>query len=235
MNLRFRKSAFMASTILVLTAQVVFSVVNARTTLSQSEDRKLVTPKDYGKWESIGRGGALSSNGEWLVYPIQRNNDHHELRLHHLKDASKKIIKQGSIPQFSKDSQWLGYLITVSPEESKKLKKQKKPLRNQFGLLGLTTGDSTVIKNVTSFAFGGNSQFVAIKHYRPEGKKSRGSDLVVRNLKTGSHFSFGNVTEYNGRFSRRYTNCEHAPIDMVERREIALFCNKRMVGETIES
>jgi len=186
----------MVSTILALTAQVIFSVVIAKTTLIQSEDRKPVTPKDYGKWESIGRGGVLSPDGKWLVYPIQRNNDHNELRLHHLKDTSKKVIKQGSLPQFSKDSQWLGYLITVSPEESKKLKKQKQPLCKKFGLLGLTTGDSTVINNVPSFAFGGNSQFVAIKHDVPEGKKSRGADLVVRNLKTGSHFSFGNVTEY---------------------------------------
>ena len=40
----------------------------------QTEDLKPVTPKDYGKWESLGRGGALSPDGNWLIYPIRRNN-----------------------------------------------------------------------------------------------------------------------------------------------------------------
>jgi len=72
---RQMKCIFLLSTILVgLTA------ANAATLQSESEDRKPVTPKDYDKWESLGRG-ALSADGSWLIYSIRRNNDKNELRL----------------------------------------------------------------------------------------------------------------------------------------------------------
>ena len=118
---RLMKFMFLISTILVSLA-----AANTTTRQTESEDRKAVKPKDYGKWETLGRG-ALASDGSWLIYPIRRNNDKNELRLHNLKDESKKILAQGINPEFSKDSRWLGYLIEVSAEESKKLKKKKKP------------------------------------------------------------------------------------------------------------
>ncbi|MCH8124541.1 S9 family peptidase [candidate division KSB1 bacterium] len=191
----FRQMKFM---FLISTMLVSLTAANATTRQTESEDRKPVTPKDYGKWETLSRG-ALSPDGNWLIYSIRRNNDKNELRLHNLKDESQKVLAQGTNPEFSKDSQWLGYLIEVSAEESKKLKKKKKPVHTKFGLLGLASEDSAVIKDVASFAFSGNSQFVAMKHYALKGKKSKGADLVVRDLQTGRDFNFGNVSEYQWR------------------------------------
>lgn len=187
----------LVTAILISGIQNGLTVASPKTTQLESEDRKPVSPKDYGKWESLGRGGALSRDGIWLVYPIRRNNDKDELRLHNLKTETNKVLEQGSDQQFSKDSRWLGYLINLPAKERKKLEKKKEPVHTKFGLLGLVNGDSTVIKDVASFAFSGNGRFVAMKRYAPEDRKNKSADLVVRNLNTGSDFSFGNVAEYS--------------------------------------
>ena len=89
-------------------------VASEETTPIASGDRNPVPLKEYGKWERLGRGGTLSPDGNWLVYPIQRNNDKNELRLHDLSADTLKVLAQGSDQRFSKDSRWLGYLIQVS-------------------------------------------------------------------------------------------------------------------------
>ncbi|MFQ5630441.1 MAG: alpha/beta hydrolase family protein, partial [bacterium] len=186
----------LVTTILILGIQFDLAVASPKITQTKSEDRKSVSPEDYGKWESLGFGGALASDGNWLVYPIRRNNDKNELRLHNLTAGTHRVLAQGTGQQFSRDSRWLGYLINPPAKERKKLEKQKKPVRTQFGLIDLASGDSTVIKDVAAFAFSGDGQFVAMKKYAPKGRKSKGVDLIVRDLETGSDFSFGNVAAY---------------------------------------
>ena len=175
------------------------SHVYANRALQKAPDRdtlKLLTPKDYGKWENIGYGGSLSDDGNWLVYPVRRNNDKNELRLHNLSTGSVKILKNGSGQKFSKNSRWLGYLISPPVEERKKLEKAKKPIYKSFGLIDVNSGDSIEIKNVSAFSFSDDSKFVVIKRYAPKGSKKKGVDIIVRNLDSENHFSFGNVVEY---------------------------------------
>lgn len=45
----------------------------------------------------------------------------------------------GEQPAFSGDSRWLGYLIGFSEEQEAKLRKDKKPVQKQFGLLEFST------------------------------------------------------------------------------------------------
>ncbi len=177
---------------------IIFFISASQTNLALTyqNNQKPITPKDYGKWESLGRGGVLSNNGEWLVYSINRNNKNNELRIHKLKDNSKKIIANASRPQFSNDNKWLGYSIAFSAEESKKLREQKKPVQNKMGLLNLETGDSLVFNNVSSFIFSGNSRFVALKHYSSKDSKTKGSNLVIHDLDKESDYSFGNISEF---------------------------------------
>jgi hypothetical protein len=90
----------------------------------------------------------------------------------------------------------LGYLINVHAKERKKLQEKKQPVRNKLALLNLTNCDTTIIKNVQSFAFSGDGKYVALKHYVPKGQKSKGASLIVRNLQTNRNFSIGNVAGY---------------------------------------
>lgn len=161
--------------------------------LAQNAPRTLKV-EDYGKWESLGFSRSFSPNGEWFVYDIRRNNDKNELRFHNLIADTLKVLPQGQGGKFSADSRWFGYFITPGAAERKK---SKEPLKNQFRLMDLNREDSLTVKDVTDFSFSDDSRFVAMKHYAAKGKKSRGSDLIVRDLNTGIEFNFGNVAEFS--------------------------------------
>ena len=182
-------------------AQPVEAAPQEESSRSSDKGRRPLTPADYGKWESLGQGrggggGALSRDGSWLIYPIRRVNEKNELRLHNLKNGTSEVLAEGAGQQFSKDSRWLGYTIRVSAEERRRLEKKKEPVYDDFGLVDLRSGERVVIKKVNSFAFSGDGQFVAIRHYKPRDQENDGADLTVRNLNTGSDLSFGNVSEY---------------------------------------
>lgn len=172
---------------------VVFLTALTIPVLSQEGQLKKLTIADYGQWETLGYNGTFSDDGNWFFYDIRRNNDKNEIRLHRLASNSLKVLEEGSRAQFSSDSKWLGYFINPTAEARKK---SKKPLRSKFRLLSLTGGDSLTVEDVNSFAFSDDSQFLVMKHYPAQGKKSNGADLIVRNLASGSEFNFGNVSDF---------------------------------------
>ncbi|MFC2121991.1 hypothetical protein ACFLTI_10400 [Bacteroidota bacterium] len=69
----------------------------------QSTGIKPLKAVDYVKWESLGSVN-LSSNGQWLVNRISKNNNKESyLELHNLNSGTKKVMNNGSRPVFSKD------------------------------------------------------------------------------------------------------------------------------------
>ncbi|MCE7991688.1 MAG: prolyl oligopeptidase family serine peptidase [Roseivirga sp.] len=162
--------------------------------LAQSSTPGTLKVEDYGKWESLGFSRGFSPDGNWFVYDIRRNNDKNEYRLHNLRAGTIKVLTEGQRASFSSDSRWLGYFIAPSAAERKK---SKKPLRNKFRLMDLNGGDSLTIKDVSSFSFSDKADFLAMKRYPAKGKKSRGGDLVIRNLATGVEVNFGNVAQFS--------------------------------------
>lgn len=173
----------------------VFLLVSISAALSaQDEAPRTLKIDDYGQWESLGFARNFSPNGEWFIYDIRRNNDKNELRLHNLKAGTMKVLPEGQRGEFSADNRWFGYSIAPSAAERKK---SKQPLRNQFSLLDLNGGDSLTVKDVSGFAFSDKSDFLAMKRYEAKAKKSKGADLIVRNLATGTEFNFGNVAEFS--------------------------------------
>jgi dipeptidyl aminopeptidase/acylaminoacyl peptidase len=165
---------------------------------SSKSGLKNVTVNEYGPWESLVSrdSAALSNDGQFLIYGINRNNENNELRLHNLKSSKIEIIDQAINPVFSMDSKWLGYVITVSPEQARKLKRDKKPNHNKFGLMNLQTGKREVFNNILSFSFSGDGFSVALKRYKEKEQKHEGTDLIVRNLSTLEDINFGNISEY---------------------------------------
>jgi dipeptidyl aminopeptidase/acylaminoacyl peptidase len=161
--------------------------------LSAQDTKPTLTIKDYGQWESLGFSRSLSNDGNWFAYDVRRNNDKNEIRLHNLSDNSLKVLAEGSRAQFSNDNQWIGYFI--NPTAAAK-KKSKKPLRSKFRLLKLNGTDSITVENVNAFGFSDDGRFLTMKHYSAKGKKSKGADLVVRNLESGVEQNFGNVSEF---------------------------------------
>lgn len=165
---------------------------------SMSQDSTTVKPEDYGKWESLSRwsGNVISDDGNYFAYQVYRNNKKNELRLHHLKSNKIDTLSDSSRPLFSKNNQWFAYAINLPHEKAESMRKSKKRIYNKMGLLNLKTGKRDTIDQVQSFSFSDDSYAIAINHYRSEGQKHSGSDLVVRNLSSQKDFNFGNVSEY---------------------------------------
>jgi dipeptidyl aminopeptidase/acylaminoacyl peptidase len=158
-----------------------------------AQARPLVTPKDLGKWESLG-SSRLAPNGAWLSWQIARGNEENELRLRGGARDSTVTVPYGSTPSFSPDSRWVAYLVGVSPKERDRLLKERKPVRNAFGARNLVTGDTIAISEVTAFAFNPSGGFLSVTKYAAEGK--RVSDVLVLDLAKGTRLMFSNVGEH---------------------------------------
>lgn len=150
--------------------------------------------RDYGRFESLF-GTTFSPDGDWLCYSVRRVDGTYELRLHDRRgDEEPMILECGSRGTFSDDGTWFAYSIGVSPEEEEKLEKQKKPVRNQLGLIDLSSGEKTEIDEIASFDFSADGRAIVMRAYGKPGAEG-GNDVVVRDLANGSDLHFGQVTE----------------------------------------
>ncbi|HSA95565.1 MAG TPA: prolyl oligopeptidase family serine peptidase [Acidobacteriota bacterium] len=192
--------------------------------LAAAETKKPATPADFGRWETLARGGpfgGLSPDGRWLAYAINRSDRSNELRVLKIADGTVKVAAFGVQPVFSADSKWLAYAIGMSEADQDKLRKDKKPVRNKLGLMSLASGEVTVVDDVESFAFSRDGAYLAMGHYAPapaggaregEGGERAGSDaadekpgilVLVRDLAAGKDISFGNVSEFSWQSTAR--------------------------------
>ncbi|MEW5919186.1 MAG: hypothetical protein AB1762_22475, partial [Gemmatimonadota bacterium] len=158
-----------------------------------AQSKPAVTPKDYGKWESVGPS-LLSPNGTWLAYSVNRVNEENELRIGGGPRDTTVAVAYASGPTFTPDSRWLAYTISVGPAERDRLTRDKKPIRNFVGLRNLTTLASDVVPDVQSWRFSADGRFVAMRRYPAEGKRM--AELIVQDLVHGTRLTFGNVSEF---------------------------------------
>ncbi|MGE0463521.1 MAG: prolyl oligopeptidase family serine peptidase [Vicinamibacterales bacterium] len=181
----------------------------AASTLTARQPRAL-QPPDYGRWEQlVTQRTPLSPDGRWLVYGITRANRQNELRVQPSDGGAVTALPFGEQPAFSDDSKWLAWSIGFSEEQEAKLRKDKKPLHEQLGLLELATGRQLALNGVESFAFSPSGTHIALRRYAPEPAGGAapptpagsdetiapGTTLVVRELATGRDTTFGNVSE----------------------------------------
>ncbi|MFB6273929.1 MAG: prolyl oligopeptidase family serine peptidase [Salinibacter sp.] len=185
-------AALFAAAPIVLPASAQFAAPTAR-----ADDAPALEESDYGQWERLGPA-TLSPEGTWMAVPIRRVNDKHELRIRHTERDSVISVDFGRSPSFSADGQWLAYSIGMSEEKRKKLRKQEKPVRRKLGLLNLETGDTTLVESVADFAFSDGGRYLAMRRYPPKEApdEMRGADLLIRDLKTETYTSFGNVADF---------------------------------------
>src|SRR5207344_2928102 len=82
--------------------------------------KPVITPKDFGKWESIGLS-RLSPRGDWVVYGLSHVNEESELRLRGGPRDTTIVVAYGAAPSFSADGKWVAYGIGVSPAARERL------------------------------------------------------------------------------------------------------------------
>ncbi|TAH07432.1 MAG: S9 family peptidase [Sphingobacteriia bacterium] len=161
----------------------------------QAQQKKDLTPTDYGKWQSFG-ASELSPNGAWIAYQIivQEDND----TLFVINRTTNKTYKLAfaSAPEFSKDNQWMAYRIGLPFKEAEKMRDQTKPIEFKMGLLNLGSGKIESISNINKFGFSRNGKFLAAYLNAPKENKDKGSVLLLKNLSDNTTRTIGNITEY---------------------------------------
>jgi dipeptidyl aminopeptidase/acylaminoacyl peptidase len=189
-----------------------------------AQQKPPVTRADYGQWEtlSVNPRSALSPDGAWLAYGINRGDSNNELRVKNLADDTEEVTPFGAQAVFSSNSAWLAFSIGHSTDEQERLRRERQPVQNQLGLRHLSTGETTSFEGVQNFSFSGDGKFLAMRRYRPAaagaatpapggggagrgGGRGGGADgapepvgvtVIVRNLATGTDTTFGNVSDY---------------------------------------
>ena len=177
------------STCMLLSIFVFFNVT------THAQQKKNLSPDDYGKWQSIGTTD-LSPNGEWVACQITVQEDNDTLYLLNRTTHTTYKLEFASAPEFSKDNQWVAYRVGVSFKEAEKLKEQTKPIEYKMGLLNLTTGKKEMIQNISRFGFSRNGKFLAAYLTPPKENKDKGAVLLIKNLSDGTTRTIGNVTDY---------------------------------------
>jgi dipeptidyl aminopeptidase/acylaminoacyl peptidase len=187
-EMRMRKNMrILACVVLVLLPSVV---------LAGQTEKRVLTLGDYPQWKHI-TSVTISDNGDWITYGYRPNGGDVTLHIKSLDNGKVYDIAVGSDPQVSKDSRWAAYMINLSKEEAKKLRKEKKPVTSKVELLDLKSGDETTFANASSFVFSNDSGFFAVKKDKADKDAEHdGTDLVLRNLKTGLDLNIGNVGGY---------------------------------------
>ncbi len=159
--------------------------------------QKNLTIKDYSKWSRIVTP-TLSNDGIWFAFGLRPNGGDDSLFIKNIDTRVQRKIKFATAPSFSENSKWVSFLVKPTQEEEKKLKKAKKTVFQQAGLMNLETGEKYLMDRAEAMAFSKNStHFAVLRKKNPEDNtKDEGKDLIIRNLITGEVANIGNVGSF---------------------------------------
>lgn len=160
-----------------------------------SQQKKYLSPDDYGKWQNISSND-LSPDGSWIAYQVTVQEDNDTLYVTNSVTGKSYKIEFASNAAFSKDNRWIAYAIGLPFKEAEKLRDQSKPIEYKMGLLKLASGKKEVIENVTRFEFSRNGKFLAALLAPPKDNKDKGAVVILKNLSDGTARTIGNVTEF---------------------------------------
>ena len=158
------------------------------------QDRPLVTPGDYGRWEDL-RGAELSPFGDWIAYVVTRVDEKSELRVRRLAEDSTRVFPWGSAPTFSPDGRWLSWAAGVSPDERERLEESGEAVREKAAVMDLRGGETREFDAVSGRRFDASGRYIALHGYPPDEPDGKGADLRIVTLSTGVETTFGNVSE----------------------------------------
>ncbi|PWS33719.1 S9 family peptidase [Pedobacter paludis] len=179
----------------------------------------------YDTWEAVGIK-QLSNNGQWALYGVVQQEGDAKLYISNLKTNTKITIPRGINAEFSNDSKFAAFNIRPFYKDLRQAKIKKKKLdempKDTLGIANLTTNAIIKVARVKSFKFPEEGFGVmayqldkldtAKKALAPQKKdseidfaddepgaglkKEEGTDLVVRNLLTGTDKTYKFVTDY---------------------------------------
>ena len=200
----------LASALLATALITPLSAQNAQTAAPATatkalNGKKVLELSDYGKWKRIG-STALSPNGQWFAYAITPNEGDGTLFIKELDGARSYTQLRGTGPVFSDDSRWVAY--NVGPAEAGGRGGRGGGGRaggagapagpgRMLHVLDVTTGARDSVADIAAFRFAKGSRHLVMKRTKPQSQTTHeGTDLIVRDLRTGTALNLGNVDEF---------------------------------------
>ncbi|HEY1192188.1 MAG TPA: S9 family peptidase, partial [Gemmata sp.] len=165
--------------------------------------KKALTLADADVWRTT-RGVTLSPDGKWFAHRVGTAEGEADLFLRNLADGKETKFPGGSgfgTTAFSLDSEWFAFTYTPSAKGGTAPGSRGKA---KVVLVNLTNGEQTEIEGAASVRFNGEAAtHIAYRKVTdpaapaPSGPAvSSGSDLVLRELATGTDLVLGNVAEF---------------------------------------
>ncbi|PWN08053.1 S9 family peptidase [Rhodohalobacter mucosus] len=158
---------------------------------------KALTVDDYDRWSRIV-GAELSNDGNWMAYGLRPNGGDDTLHVVSLANDTEYIIPLGENAVFSDNSGWVAYTVTVDEETRESLEEKGDPVFESAQILHLRSGEKYTVERLESMTFTEDGRYWAVHRKKPETDKSKhkGTDLIVRDLQSGTVVNLGNVSEF---------------------------------------
>jgi len=161
-----------------------------------ADGKKVLSFEDYPKWNRIV-STEISPDGTWMTYGYRPNDGDDTLHLRNLVSGDDQKVERAGNPEFSDNSDWVGYVVSLPKAEQEKLRKARRPITQKTEIRALKTGKTTTIDNASEFKFSADSRFAAIRRAKAQREaKHNGTDLLLLNLETGVIQSIGNAASF---------------------------------------
>src|SRR5262249_23091449 len=114
---------------------------------------------DIANWKRMQQP-TVSNNGEWFAHRVIPNEGDSEVVVRRMSDGKEWRFPAGETTAFaplvfSEDSKWLAFATSPSAKETRKLKKDRKPIVTKTVLLNLATQQKVEFEKIRRFAFSG--------------------------------------------------------------------------------
>lgn len=172
----------------------ILLITSNQLVVAQTEG-KIPGPEDYDKWERLGRY-ALSDNGKYLAYQVNKNNKEYELILVNLELNEPDSLGYGSNPYFTEDGKYFFYYINPDAESTKQMRNNGEIPGKDLAIHNLESDELQIIENVSSYEISSSSQYLAISFPNSNGSDALGTDIAIMNLESWEETNLGNVAEY---------------------------------------
>ncbi|MFC0349987.1 S9 family peptidase [Undibacterium danionis] len=191
---------------------------------AQPSAPRAVEIADMAAWKGIS-SAAISANGLWAAWRISEAEGDANVVVKSLNGKEEYSFPAGQGAgslEFSDDGAWFAFTAHMSKKEQDAAKKAKKPVQTKVTLVDLKTGKATTVDKVRKFAFANQrGGWIAMHKVMADGAapaapapaapgapaavaKPKGSDLLLKNLKTGVSLNLGNVSEFEFDHQGRY-------------------------------
>ncbi|TVP74737.1 MAG: S9 family peptidase [Gemmatimonadales bacterium] len=157
-------------------------------------ERRLLTPADYGKFESLGQT-MVSPDGHRIAVTVSRFDEDGEVRFLSRDGSEVRVVENGTAPAFAAESGWIGVRVNPDGDTRDALREKGEPVRSDLLLFHPDSDREVEVETVQGFDFSPDGTQVLVLRHPRSGNDHSGRDVLVRDLETGVETNFGNVSE----------------------------------------